>query len=81
MSFTNQSGVMLLIEELLSFVWPLHLGKIKTPFPRLTYEDAMLTYGTDKPDIGCSTKVIIYSTIKFFLNYHLFLMNFFTSDI
>ncbi|XP_022173731.1 aspartate--tRNA ligase, mitochondrial [Myzus persicae] len=57
MSFTNQDGVMLLIEELLSFVWPSELGKIKTPFPRLSYEEAMLTYGSDKPDIGRSTKI------------------------
>lgn len=58
MSFTDQSGVMLLIEELLSFIWPPELGKIQTPFPRLSYEVAMQTYGSDKPDIGCSTKVI-----------------------
>lgn len=58
MSFTNQDAVMLLIEELLSFVWPSELGKIITPFPRLSYEEAMLTYGSDKPDIGCSAKVI-----------------------
>lgn len=57
MSFTDQNGVMLLIEELLSFIWPSELGKIKTPFPRLSYEEAMLTYGSDKPDIGRSTKI------------------------
>lgn len=60
MSFTDQNGVMLLVEELLSFIWPSELGKIKTPFPRISYEEAMLTYGSDKPDIGCSTKVIYY---------------------
>lgn len=59
MSFTDQSGIMLLIEELLSFIWPLELGKIKTPFPRMTYMEAMLMYGSDKPDIGCNTKVIV----------------------
>lgn len=58
MSFTNQKGVMLLIEELLSYIWPSELGEIKTPFPCLTYDEAMLTYGSDKPDIGRSTKVI-----------------------
>lgn len=59
MSFTNQNGVILLIEELLAFIWPSEMGKINTPFPRLTYEEAMQLYGSDKPDIGCSTKVII----------------------
>jgi len=57
MSFTDQSGVMLLVEEMLSFIWQAELGKIKTPFPRLSYDEAMLTYGSDKPDIGRSTKV------------------------
>lgn len=57
MSFTSQNGVILLVEELLSFIWPPEMGKIKTPFPRLTYEEAMQTYGSDKPDIGYSTKV------------------------
>ncbi|VVC26054.1 Aminoacyl-tRNA synthetase, class II (D/K/N),Nucleic acid-binding, OB-fold,Aspartyl/Asparaginyl- [Cinara cedri] len=66
MSFTDQSGVMLLVEELLSFTWPSELGKIKTPFPQLSYEEAMLTYGSDKPDIGCSFK--ISSWTKFIRN-------------
>ncbi|XP_060844907.1 aspartate--tRNA ligase, mitochondrial isoform X1 [Rhopalosiphum padi] len=57
MSFTDQNGVMLLIEELLSFIWPLELGKINIPFPRMSYEEAMLTYGSDKPDIGRNTKI------------------------
>lgn len=57
MSFTDQNGVMLLVEEMLSFIWQSELGKIKTPFPRLSYDEAMLTYGYDKPDIGRSTKV------------------------
>lgn len=57
---------MLLIEELLSFVWPSELGKIKTPFPRLSYEEAMVTYGSDKPDIGRSTKVLFLNKTKIF---------------
>lgn len=57
MSFTDQNGVMLLIEELLSFIWPSELGKINTPFHRMSYEEAMLTYGSDKPDIGRSKKI------------------------
>lgn len=59
MSFTDQTGVMLLVEELLSYIWPPELGKIKIPFPRLSYTESMLAYGSDKPDIGLSTKVIL----------------------
>lgn len=70
MSFTDQNGVILLIEELLSFIWPSEFGKITTPFPRLSYEEVMLTYGSDKPDIGCSTKVFNHFSFKFtFFNY------------
>lgn len=52
MAFADQRGVMLLFEELISFVWPSELGKIQTPFPCLTYEEAVLAYDTYKPDIG-----------------------------
>ncbi|XP_025421969.1 aspartate--tRNA ligase, mitochondrial [Sipha flava] len=62
MSFTDQSGVMLLVEEMLSFIWPPELGKIKIPFPRMSYKEAMETYGSDKPDIGCSTKISSWTT-------------------
>lgn len=72
MSFTDQNGVMLLVEELLSFIWPSELGKIKTPFPRMSYEEAMLTYGSDKPDIGRSTKVKFYLNFYDYLCFHIF---------
>jgi len=74
MSFTNQNGVMFLVEQLLSFIWPSNLGKIKTPFPRLSYMEAMHMYGTDKPDIGCSTKVILQ-----FIIFQLFIFIYFIS--
>lgn len=72
MSFTDQSGVMLLVEELLSFIWPPELGKIKTPFPRMSYEKAMQTYGSDKPDIGRSTKVITTLFLSIYLSMYIF---------
>ncbi|XP_050426076.1 aspartate--tRNA ligase, mitochondrial [Adelges cooleyi] len=51
MSFTDQNGVLRLVEELLSFIWPKELGEIKTPFPRMSYDEAMKNYGSDKPDM------------------------------
>ncbi|XP_069944197.1 aspartate--tRNA ligase, mitochondrial isoform X3 [Cherax quadricarinatus] len=39
-----------LTENLLVFSWPTHLAAICSPFPVLTYNEAMSSYGVDKPD-------------------------------
>ena len=51
MSFVTPDGVKDLIEQLLLHVWPSQLcGNLTSPFPRMTYHDAMMQYGSDKPD-------------------------------
>ncbi|ALC39787.1 CG31739 [Drosophila busckii] len=50
LSFTSRHDIMQLIEETLRYSWPKHLGKLQTPFRRITYEEAMEKYGCDKPD-------------------------------
>ncbi|KAK3597214.1 hypothetical protein CHS0354_003719 [Potamilus streckersoni] len=51
MSFVEMEGIQFLIEDLLHFSWPEDLeGRPETPFPRLTYQEAMRQYGIDKPD-------------------------------
>ncbi len=51
MSFIDEEDVHALIEEMLATVWRESLGvEIPTPFPRLTYAEAMRRYGSDKPD-------------------------------
>ncbi|NXD16089.1 SYDM protein, partial [Nothocercus nigrocapillus] len=50
MSFVDQSGIQRLIEGLLQYCWPEEKGPITTPFPSMTYEEALADYGTDKPD-------------------------------
>lgn len=57
MSFTNKEGVLKLIEEMLASSWPQELGKLTLPFPRMTYQEAMELYGSDKPDISFDNKI------------------------
>ena len=53
MSFVERDDVLNLIEELFtSLVEEVTPGKtVISPFPRLTYAEAMMAYGTDKPDL------------------------------
>ena len=52
MSFCTEEDVLKLIEELWASVWKDVLGiEIKTPFPRIDMQEALLKYGTDKPDL------------------------------
>ncbi|XP_036344295.1 aspartate--tRNA ligase, mitochondrial-like isoform X1 [Rhagoletis pomonella] len=50
LSFTTREDVMQLIEEVFRYSWPKQFPPIQTPFRRITYEEAMEKYGTDKPD-------------------------------
>jgi aspartyl-tRNA synthetase len=52
MSFVEPDDVISLAEEMLSTVFKQTIGaELSAPFPRLTYDEAMLRYGSDKPDI------------------------------
>ena len=53
MSFVNEEDVLGLIEGLYAGVVRELTPefKVKTPFPRLSYDDAMARYGSDKPDL------------------------------
>ncbi|MXX11078.1 MAG: aspartate--tRNA ligase [Nitrospira sp. SB0667_bin_9] len=51
MSFVERDDVMNLTEELLRLVCKNSAGvSLPSPFPRLTYQEALSRYGTDKPD-------------------------------
>ena len=57
MSFSDRDGILSLVEGLLEFCWPEDCTNVMTPFPRLTYSEAMEQYGTDKPDTRFEMKV------------------------
>jgi aspartyl-tRNA synthetase len=52
MSFVVEEDVQQVMEQLMTSLWKDTLGvTIPTPFPRLSYSDAMAKYGSDKPDL------------------------------
>ncbi|KAM9186833.1 aspartate--tRNA ligase, mitochondrial [Mergus octosetaceus] len=63
MSFVDQAGIQRLIEGLLQYSWPQERGAVTTPFPAMTYEEALADYGTDKPDTRFGMKIVDISDI------------------
>ncbi|MCS7235601.1 MAG: aspartate--tRNA ligase [Armatimonadota bacterium] len=52
MSFVDRDDVLSLVERLVGYLMREALGvDVPLPFPRLSYRDALLRYGTDKPDL------------------------------
>jgi aspartyl-tRNA synthetase len=52
MSFVTEIDVQNVIEKLLAALWKDILGvTVPTPFRRMTYDEAMSKYGSDKPDL------------------------------
>lgn len=51
MSFVDQEQVFASAERLMQAVFRVVDQEITVPFPRLTYDDAMNRYGSDKPDL------------------------------
>ncbi|TFK06963.1 voltage-dependent calcium channel subunit alpha-2/delta-1 [Platysternon megacephalum] len=63
MSFVDQAGIQRLIEDLLQYSWPNERGPITTPFPSMSYAEALAEYGTDKPDTRFGMKIIDISDV------------------
>lgn len=51
MSFCDESDIMSVAEKLLYDVFAVSGYKIQTPFPKMSYIEAMEKYGSDKPDL------------------------------
>ncbi|HET7531160.1 MAG TPA: aspartate--tRNA ligase, partial [Mycobacteriales bacterium] len=59
MSFLDEEDVFALTEELVAALWQEVLGvALPTPFPRMTYWDAMERYGSDKPDLRFELELV-----------------------
>ena len=51
-SFTDEEEIMTINEGFLAYIFKNFMGKeLKTPFPRMTWQEAMERYGSDKPDV------------------------------
>ncbi|MEJ2048649.1 MAG: aspartate--tRNA ligase [Calditrichota bacterium] len=59
MSFVDEEDIMNLMEFYMKTVFHelLHV-EIQTPFPRLTYEEVMKRYGSDKPDLRYDLSIV-----------------------
>lgn len=64
MSFMTAPEIMDLLEDLLVDLFSKVVGAgLKKPFPRMTYDEAVLTYGTDKPDLRFHLPIVDVSPI------------------
>ena len=67
MSFVEQEDIFTILEKLMNDVFSQFSKKkvISKVFPRISYDDALLKYGTDKPDLR--NPLMIYDTTDLFL--------------
>ena len=58
MSFVSQDDVIELGEAIAKAVWAVKGIDLPTPFPRMSYAEAMRRFGTDKPDLRFDLEII-----------------------
>ncbi len=58
MSFVEQADVLELGEAIVREIWELIGVELRTPFPQMTYAEAMKRYGTDKPDLRFGQELV-----------------------
>jgi aspartyl-tRNA synthetase len=70
MSFIDEADVTGLMEELIRQLFRKVLGvELPSPFPRMTYADALLRFGTDRPDLRIPLELVevadLMETVEF----------------
>ena len=64
MAFMDMESILTLIEDMIGRLFGEMKGvHIPRPFARLTYEEAMRSYGTDRPDLRCPFRLYDISSI------------------
>jgi aspartyl-tRNA synthetase len=64
MSFTDENGVMSVMEDLIRDVFRKVMSvELPSPFPRMTYAEAMLRFGSDKPDLRIPLELVEVSDL------------------
>jgi aspartyl-tRNA synthetase len=64
MSFVDEDSVIAVQEGYIKFLLKETLEmEVKTPFPRLSYDEAMARFGSDKPDTRFGTEIVDISAI------------------
>ena len=64
MSFVNEEDIYEMTEGLLVEILSETIGaKVETPFPRMTYNEAITNYGIDKPDLRFDLRFVDFSAI------------------
>jgi aspartyl-tRNA synthetase len=58
MSFVDQDDVIALAEDVLVALWRLIGYEIETPIQRMTYAEALVRFGTDKPDLRFGVELV-----------------------
>ena len=58
MSFVEQDDVLELGEAIVREIWALVGVELETPFPRMTYAEAMRRFGSDKPDLRFGQELV-----------------------
>lgn len=59
MSFIDEEDIFVLVENMMREIFQTARGEqISIPFPRITYDEAMSTYGSDKPDLRFDLPIV-----------------------
>jgi aspartyl-tRNA synthetase len=73
MAFVNEEQIFRITEELLKNLFEKVLGhKLEIPFPRLTYDEAIARYGTDKPDTRFGMELVDVTPVFANSNFRVF---------